>query len=77
MSKELNPASGCTGQSDCSDYKLAAQAWEQWFAEQTQGGDEWTSIERIAARDAWMSALRWSGYISEPNAANEPRSDSK
>jgi len=43
----------------------AVTAWKRWFEEQTDGGDEWTSLERILARDAWLSALRWSGYFGQ------------
>ena len=57
---------------DCSASDRANHEWERWFDEQTKGSDEWTSLERILARDAWMSALRWSGYFEQQESAKMP-----
>ena len=51
-----------------SERSEETKAWEQWFTKQVDGGDEWTSTERLLAKDAWMSALRWSGYFEMQNS---------
>ena len=46
--------------------------FQTWFADQVQGGDEWTGLERIAARDAWdHQQARVAALEAELGAARE------
>ena len=54
-----------TGGADGSAYNTAKDAFLDWWNEKTTGSQEWSSVERCAAKDAWDAALRFAGYYDE------------
>lgn len=56
----------------CSFDKRGKRAFDLWWEKQVKGADTWTTLERLAALDAWMEALKWSGYFEMQESKKEP-----
>jgi hypothetical protein len=37
----------------------------EWWEAQIKDSNQWTTLERCAAKDAWKAALRWSGHCEQ------------
>jgi len=64
-------ASCCSPQSACSASERSMLRFQDWWDEQTAKSQQWATLERLVAREAWEAALKWSGYYEMQNEKDD------